>query len=320
MGKPAIPKSALYFLVLMLVNMMWAFQFSGAKLATERLGPITVTTLPVVLATLLLLPALWMERRLTGAAGWSFPAWSLRDFVLLAVFGGAPAQLGLVLGVQYSLASNASVLTLTIPVLTAIMAALLLGERMTLLRWLSFVLAIGGVLIVSDVDWSSVALFKARYLTGNLLIFASCLGSAFFNSYSKKVLEHFNPVAVLTYSLSVVSVILMTLMFVFEPPSLAILGGLGFESWLALGLIAVFSLAVSMILFFWVIQRIDVTQASLSIYLLPVFGVLFSSLTLHEKIRPQLIAGGALVLVSTFLVTTYEERRAAKNTISKDSH
>ena len=28
-----------YFLVLVLVNLMWAFQFSGAKIATERLGP-----------------------------------------------------------------------------------------------------------------------------------------------------------------------------------------------------------------------------------------------------------------------------------------
>ena len=27
------------FLVLVLVNLMWAFQFSGAKIATARLGP-----------------------------------------------------------------------------------------------------------------------------------------------------------------------------------------------------------------------------------------------------------------------------------------
>jgi drug/metabolite transporter (DMT)-like permease len=64
-----------------------------------------------------------------------------------------------------------------------------------------------------------------------------------------------------------------------------------------------------MVLFFWVIQRIEVTQASLSIYLLPVFGVLISSVALHEKITWQLVSGGLLVFVSTFLVTSYEERR-----------
>jgi drug/metabolite transporter (DMT)-like permease len=299
-------RRGLYFLVLLAVNAMWAFQFSGAKLATERLGPITVTALPMLLATALLIPVFLVENRVAKAPKKRIETWALRDFVLLALFGSLPAQLGLVLGVQHSLASNASVLTLTIPVLTAWMATLLLGERMTPLRWVSFVLAIAGVLIVSDIDWRSVELFRSSYLIGNLLILASCVGSAFYNSYSKKALEHFSPAAVLTYSFLVTDAVLLILMFAFERPSWAVLGALGFDAWAALLAIAVFSLAVSMVLFFWVIQRIEVTQASLSIYLLPVFGVFFSSVTLHERVRPQLVAGGLLVLASTFLVTTYE--------------
>jgi drug/metabolite transporter (DMT)-like permease len=132
------------------------------------------------------------------------------------------------------------------------------------------------------------------------------VGSAFYNSYSKKALEHFSPATVLTYSFLVTDAILLILMFIFERPSWTVLSALGFNAWAALLAIAVFSLAVSMVLFFWVIQRIEVTRASLSIYLLPVFGVFFSSVTLHERVRPQLVAGGLLVLASTFLVTTYE--------------
>jgi drug/metabolite transporter (DMT)-like permease len=305
-------RPGIYFAVLLLVNLMWAFQFSGAKLATQRLGPTTVTALPMVLATICLLPFLWLERR-GGRGSKALDASSLRDFGLLAVFGSVPAQVGLVWGVNYSLASNASVLTLTIPVITAVMAAVLLGEKMTGLRWLSFLLAIGGVLIVSDIDWRSIELFKSRYLLGNLLILASCIGSAFYNSYSKKVLEVFSPVEVLTYSFAATDAILMLLVLTLEPYSVRELAGIGLEAWLALLAIAVFSLAISMILFFWVIQRIEVTQASLSIYLLPVFGVLLSSITLHEKITPQLLAGGALVVASTFLVTSYEESRRPKH-------
>jgi drug/metabolite transporter (DMT)-like permease len=294
---------------------MWAFQFSGAKLATQRLGPITVAALPMFLATALLIPVLAIETGFRGAPRRRIETWVVRDFVLLAAFGILPAQLGLVWGVKQSLASNASVLTLTIPVLTAWMAALLLGERMTALRWFSFVLAIAGVLIVSDVDWRSVDLFKSSYLIGNVLIFASCVGSAFYNSYSKKALEHFSPAAVLTYSFLATDAVLLLLMFAFERPAWAVLTALGSDAWAALLAIAVFSLALSMVLFFWVIQRIEVTQASLSIYLLPVFGVLFSALTLHERLRPQLVAGGVLVLASTFLVTTYEERRKSRNSL-----
>ncbi len=38
-----------------------------------------------------------------------------------------------------------------------------------------------------------------------------------------------------------------------------------------------------MTLFFWVTKRINVTQAALPFYLLPVFGVLISIVTLKEK-------------------------------------
>ncbi len=310
-------RPGLYFLVLLAVNAMWAFQFSGAKLATERLGPITVAALPMLLATALLIPVLAVEIRLARSPRKRIETWAVRDFLLLAVFGILPAQLGLVWGVQRSLASNASVLTLTIPVLTAGMAALLLGERMTPLRWFSFVLAIAGVLMLSDIDWQSVELFKSSYLIGNVLILASCVGSAFYNSYSKKSLEHFSPAAVLTYSFLATDALLLMLMIVFEHPSWAVLSALGGDAWAALLAIAVFSLALSMVLFFWVIQRIEVTQASLSIYLLPLFGVLFSAVTLHERLRPQLAVGGALVLASTFLVTTYEERRKARPVITQ---
>src|SRR5579863_8496925 len=157
------------FLVLVLVNLMWAFQFSGAKIATERLGPISVALIPLALSTLLFAPLVRISRGKKPGPKWTSVVW--RDLLLASTLGIIPAQLGLTWGVELSLASNASVLTLTIPVLTAMMAVMLLGERMTIVRWLSFVLAITGVLIVSDIDWKSVSTFKGTYLLGNMLIF-----------------------------------------------------------------------------------------------------------------------------------------------------
>jgi drug/metabolite transporter (DMT)-like permease len=80
--------------------------------------------------------------------------------------------------------------------------------------------------------------------------------------------------------------------------------------WLSLVAIAVFSLTIAMMLFFWVIKRINLTQASLSIYLLPVFGVLISTVALKEKITGRLLLGGVLVFVATFLATTHAERKS----------
>jgi len=98
-----------------------------------------------------------------------------------------------------------------------------------------------------------------------------------------------------------------------EPVPWRQLASLGFAVWLSLGIIAVFSLTLGITLFFWVIKRIDLTQAALSIYLLPVFGVLISVITLKEKVTWRLFAGGILVFVGAFLATNYSERRRARN-------
>jgi drug/metabolite transporter (DMT)-like permease len=297
-----------YFAVLSAVNLMWAFQFSGAKIATERLGPVEVALIPLALSTILFAPLTRFARR-------KRPRWNLSvsgGLFLAATLGIVPAQLGLTWGVQKSLASNAAVLTLTIPVLTAGMAVILLGERMTAVRWLSFVLAIAGVLIVSEIDWRSVSIFKARYLAGNALILGSCLGSAFYNTYTKKLLEAFSPLELLVCTFLLADLDLIVLTLVFEHPRLTALASLGTAVWGSLLAIAIFSLSLSTLLYFWVIDKIDVTQASLSIYLLPVFGVLLSTLVVQERITARLIFGGLMVFAGTFLVTVYEERRRAR--------
>ena len=75
-----------------------------------------------------------------------------------------------------------------------------------------------------------------------------------------------------------------------------------------------------MALFFWVIERIDVTQASVSIYLLPVFGVFLSTIVVNEKVTPQLIGGGLLVFMGTFLITVYEERKKMRIAAEQAGH
>jgi drug/metabolite transporter (DMT)-like permease len=140
------------------------------------------------------------------------------------------------------------------------------------------------------------------------LIFASCLGSAFFNTYSKKLLETFNPVELLVYSFLITDLELLILMLLFERPRISEFVSLGLGVWASLLIIAILSLSLSTLLYFWVIDKIDVTQASLSIYLLPIFGVLLSTVIVKEKITPSLVFGGLLVCAGTFLVTVYEER------------
>jgi len=298
------------FLILILVNIFWAVQFSAAKIATDNLGPITVTVVPLIMSVLMMAPFLALKKRNPTpdppASGEGLN--TVLSFVLLGTAGIVVSQLCLTWGISRSLASNAAVITLGTPAITAVTAYFMLSERMTRLRWISFVLAFAGVLICSDIDWRSVQLLKGKYLVGNMLLFLSLWGASFYNTYAKKLLRKFTPFEVTVYSFIVCSLVLLPLALILEPMPFSRWASLGWQVWVSLLAIAVFALTLATVLFFAVLQKLDVTQAILSVYMSPIFGVIIAAITVHEKVTLELILGGVLVFVSTFLVTYYEER------------
>jgi len=302
----------LAFVALIAVNVMWAFQFAGARIATRELGATLVTLVPLAIATLMVMPFARLNRELFQAGNRPL----LIDVLLLGTLGVIPAQLGLVFGVERTLASNASVLSLTVPVLTALSASAFLHERMTKLRWLSFVLAILGVCLISAKDIRHARLFRLEYMAGNLLVFASCAGSAFNNSYSRRVLSKLSPAQVMVWTFIVADLELLLMEAVTDRSGWRQLSHLQPAVWWSLILVATFSLGFSMLLYFAVIQSVEVMRAAVSVYLLPVFGLIFSVLLLRESPTPSLFAGGILIFISCFLVTVYEEKRRLRGTNS----
>jgi drug/metabolite transporter (DMT)-like permease len=292
--------------LLILCNLIWASQFVLAKLVQEQMGPLFATLLPMAAATLCLVPLVRREQRRRGAS----PAIGVSDllrFALIGVFGQVVAQLGVTWGVRFAPASNAALLSLTLPVATAVMAYLLLGERMTAVRWLSFALAVAGVLQCSGVDWNDLRFASSGVLTGNLLIMLGVLGSAFYNVYGKKLLDRYTPLEVLLYSYYAVLIALIPLTLYLEPGSFRSMVSFGPKVWLGVALLGGLQYFLSMILFLTVLTRLDAAQAGLSNYLIPVFGVLIAALALGERLTVRMAVGGLVVLGSTLLVTVYEE-------------
>jgi len=287
-------------------NLIWASQFAMVKLVQEQMGPLFAVTFPMAIATLLLIPMVRRERRAAVCRG------DIWRFVLIGVAGQVAAQLFITWGTRLSLASNAALLSLALPVCTALMAYFLLGERMTPVRWVSFALAIAGVLACSGVDWRALDFGSAKYLVGNVMILASVNGSAFYNAYSKKLLGRYTPLQVLAYSYYAVMAFLLPITVYSEPEGFAGLPHFTLTVWIGLAILAVFQYFLSMVIFLNVLTRLDATQAAVSNYLIPFFGVVLASAILGEKLTGFMIAGGVLVLASTLLVTTYEEAQARR--------
>jgi drug/metabolite transporter (DMT)-like permease len=298
------------WILLLLCNFMWASQFVLVKIVQEQMGPVAATSFPMLISTLLLIPIVRWESR-------SRPVQTQRrdfvkdsfQFMLIGVLGQVVAQLFITWGLRFSLASNAALLMLALPIATTVMAYFILGEKMSPVRWLSFALAVAGVVECSGVDWKELNLTSKGYLLGNALIFISVCGSAFYNVYSKKLLERYTPLQVLLYSYYFVIAFLMPITLYTEPGAFHQIPSYTLKTWVGIALLAVFQYCLSMVIFLTVLTRLDATQASLSNYMIPFFGLVIAAVVLHERLTLPMILGGALVLLSTLLITVYEEHR-----------
>lgn len=288
------------WLLLLSCNLMWASQFVMVKLVQREMGPLFAVTFPIALSTL---PLIVLVGRKAGAHITKQDLW---NFVLLGLAGQLVAQLFITWGVRLAPASNAALLALIMPISTAVMAHFLLGEHMTPIRWVSFGLAILGVLVCSGVDWNGLN-FGRGYLAGNILIFFSVLGSAFYNAYSKKVLERHSPLKVLLYSYYVLLLVLLPVTVAIEPSGFANLTRYSTTVWVGLAILALFQYFLSMVIFLHVLTRLDATQAALSNYLIPFFGVIIAATVLHERLTTFMMVGGLLALVSTLLITVWDD-------------
>jgi drug/metabolite transporter (DMT)-like permease len=300
--------------LLILCNSIWASQFVMVKLVQREMGPVFATFFPMALATLLLVP--FVRREQTAIAFENpekrTPSRDILQFLLIGVMGQVVAQLFITWGTRLSLASNAALLMLTLPISTSVMAYLFLGERMTKIRLLSFALALAGVIECSGIDWKELDIASGRFLVGNLLIFLSVNGSAFYNAYSKRLLRRYSPLQVLLYSYYAVFVFMLPITLYVEPEGYRNLPHYGPVVWLGLAILTVFQYGLSMVIFLNVLSRLDATQVGLMNYLIPFFGIVIAAVVLGERLTLFMILGGSLVLASTLLVTVYEERQSAK--------
>jgi drug/metabolite transporter (DMT)-like permease len=298
-------RTAWFFLLLALASLMWSGQGTAVKVLSRHMGPIAITFLPFYITTLLFVPLLLKLRRenpqaaLPSASDWG-------NFVIAGVAGQVLAQLGMTWGVDKSLASNGAILNLLIPVISAALASVLLKERLTTLRVVALLIGLIGVVLMSVSDWKQASFGEMRFLVGNLLILCGCLGSAFYNVYCKGLMRRFAEIEILIYSYVTASVASLPLLIWAEPFSFRTLQRFDWQSWAAFGFLALFMYGASMLLFFKALQHLDVTTASASLYLVPVFGVILAAALLGERLGLLAISGATIVLLSTVLIMKYD--------------
>jgi len=273
---------------LLFLSALWGGSFLFMRIAAPKLGPVLLIELRVLIAGLALLAYGVLSRRLPGVRG----LW--REYL---VVGAVNSALPFLLISAASLALPASLtatLNATTPLFGAVVAAVWMGESLTLRKVLGLLVGFAGVVALLGIGPVSPS-WETFLAAGASLLAAACYGAA--AVYTKVKVKGAQPQALATYS-QLFAALLILPAVPFAWPS-AFPSGLVIGSVLALALLCT---ALAYLIYFYLILNAGPTKAVMVTYLAPAFGMLWGGLFLQEQIGVGGVVGLCSILASVALV------------------
>lgn len=286
-----------HYLLLLAIGLLWGSQFIFMHQAVSDMPPLLVAAGRALCgsATLGLL-CLWLD------LGKRQTRW--RTYMLIALLDATIPFIMVAWGQQFVDSAVAAVVMGCIPLVTVLVAPLLLSEeRITRSGMLSVLLGLMGVIVLF---WPRLTRGMDVGLLGALaiLIGAGCfaVGLLMIKRFAK---DH--PVIVARNILlcSALQLLLLT-PWLIQPSLLALPGS---RSLIAVALLGVFCTGLVYFLYMALIQKAGPTFASFSNYLVPLFGVLLGALFLGEQVQRTTALALVLILGSVAINQWSQHRR-----------
>ena len=290
----------MYFLFLLLAQIMVGTNIVGAKYLLDNSMPVLfLLTFRFGLATLtlLFLHAATPEAKNTLS---SIKTLTKRDWLFLvaqAMTAGIIFNLLMLLGLNYTDANEAGIITSVLPALIGVLSWLILKERISIKKALSIGLATLGLLVISFDKYQHVN--GDHSFLGDFIVFIALLPEA-----SYYILSKLNPNRLPVFLVSAIinglnAVILLPILFFQTNLTLLHFSGI---QWLALVIISISS---GLFYVFWYVgsHKVDAIMASLSTAFMPVSTVVIAWLALGETINTLEFLGMGLVIGSIVAYT-----------------
>lgn len=273
---------------LLLLAFAWGASFLFMRIASPELGPVFTTELRVTLAGAALLLYAFVTRRKMGI----LKHW--KQFLLLGAINAALPFTLICMAELHLSASLAAILNATTPMFAALAAWGTRQEKPGLAKSAGLVIGLIGVAVL--VGWSPVPLTSTVLLSvGYSLCAALCY--AFGGLYASRVGSGLTPLALAAGQQLGASVVLLPLAVIFAPDHLP--SAAAVYSVLGLSLICT---SVAYLLYFRLIASIGPVKTVSVTFLVPVFGLMWGAIFLHEPVYANTLAGLVIILLSVTLV------------------
>lgn len=281
-----------YFAATTTAVIFWSASFIATKTAYSVFSPMMVGFIRFLIASVILGLVRLIRHDIVKP--------TKKDIKSIAVSG----LLGITLyfaaeniGVQYTSASNASLIVASYPAITALFEFIIYHIKPSIKKIIGITLAFGGVGILTVVPDNAV---NHKALLGNIILVFAGIVWAFYNFTTRSVTKKYSPL-----TLSFYQTVFGTIFFIpFVLAEHGDIGAITISGVLAMIYLSCGCSVAAFLLYNFGLRKLSAATSISLMNLVPVFGLIFSALFLKETITVKQIIGGIVVILGVILSTS----------------
>lgn len=281
-----------------LITAIWGLNVVFLKVLVENLPPQTMTAFRIMIAGITAFIIVYFAKSLRGL---SIKEWIFTLFGM--TFGVILHHLTLALGLVTTAASTGSLILSLVPLATAVLGVIFLGEQLTKMRVLGFILALAGVFFIQGGSFSGLQLSQ-----GEMFLFISMFAQAISFIFIKKATARLDSKGVTAIMNLGGSIGLLLIALAVEPDGLSEMTNASLGVYVILFISGTVATGVGHMVFNSAIQKIGASKTAIFNNFVPFFGVVFSVIFLNEVIEPVQMIGFVLIVAGVLFGTGYLER------------
>lgn len=285
-----------------MTTLFWGGTFVAGKWAVGEAPPFFVAFLRFAIASLVLWALVAWGRR---GSDERFPLpedgvqWA--GLFSLGLTGVFLYNFVFLTGLSWTSATNGSLIVAFNPLLTAILSAWWLKERIRPVQTGGLLLALLGVGVV--ITRGSITVIRSLSINpGDLLMLGAPLAWALYTIAGKKVLRFFTPLVATAYA-SLIGTVLLLPAAALEGSLLSGVHRLTVYGWISVLQLSLLGTVVGFVWWYEGVELLGASRAAIFVNLVPLFGVLLSALILSESLVVSQLAGGILVVLGVGIGT-----------------
>jgi drug/metabolite transporter (DMT)-like permease len=263
---------------------IWGLSFPLTRLASPAFGPLPLVGVRIVVAVLVLLPLVKERAALRKNLGPLFFLGLMNSAIPFALFAFA---------VLHITSGFTALLNATTPMFGAVLAALVFNEQVTRSRLLGVFV---GFLGVATLVWDAVGTRSPHAAYGIAAALCAAFLYAIAATYTKRRLGTLDSTTLAAGSLTGAAI--ATIPFaVWQWPSVSPT----LTQWSCAIFLGLFGTAIAYALYFRLIKNVGVARATTVTFIVPLFGIFWGAIILHEHITWTLLVSCVLVAIGTAL-------------------